>query len=209
MAVTSLEVPLRADARRRTTWHFRLPRWALPALMALCLLGVLATAGARISYAANYAPLKFEGASFGPRTAGFKPVGDGFATTRWLLTAKPGATATFQYGLTNSGSDPVTIYDVKEPPSDWLYMSYGWSSATVYGDDPHKLPVVLQPHQSIEFLLSIRQPPCALDTALTEIRALYIRYGAFGFTHDLIAPMVGEPLEPIEVCWQSRLGRAS
>jgi len=111
VTVTSPEVRYRVDLGRWDRWRWHIPWEALPFVIPLLLIGVLAAAGARIAYAATYQPLTFDaGGAFGPVT-GLTPMTDGFATTRWLVTAKPGATATFAYTLTNSGSDPVTIYD--------------------------------------------------------------------------------------------------
>jgi hypothetical protein len=204
VAVTSLEVPFRADLGRWSRWQWRVPWRALPVAIALLLLGVLAGAAARIDYAATYQPLTFEGGGmFGP-VSGLRPVNDGFETTRWLVTAKPGQSATFSYTLTNSGSDAVEIYDVPQASTDWIYMSYAWAPALDTTGPPHKLPVVIPAHKSIQLLFSIRQPPCRADSARTEIGALVVRYRAFGFSHTIVSPMTGHGLEPVDVCWDHR-----
>jgi hypothetical protein len=176
------------------------PRIPAPFVIGLLIVGVLAGAAVRIDYAARYQPIVFEGGSFGPASDGWKPVSDGFATTRWLLTAKPGTTSTFAYAITNSGADPVTIYDVPASPNDWIYESHGWSPV----DEPyevHQLPVVLHPHQAVEFLFSIRKPVCPGPGGRTEIGAIPIFYRAFGFSHMLLMPLSRDGMEPIEVCW--------
>lgn len=202
MAVTSIEVPFRADVGRWSRWHPRLPRWALPVAMALVLIGVLATAAMRIDYAANYQPLMFEGGgTVGPASAGLKPVNDGFEVTRWLLTAKPGTMATLAYTLANTGSDPVTVYDIPESPKYWIYTTYAWAPAMDFSGAHKQLPVVIAPHQAIELLFSIRQPPCKADSGREEINALVVNYRAFGFSHTMVAPFGAIGFEPIEVCW--------
>lgn len=201
MAVTSLEVPFRADLGRWSRWQWRIPRWALPVAMALVLIGVLATAAARIDYAVNYQPLTFDGGAFGPVT-GLTSVSDGFATTRWLLTAKPGTTGTFSYAITNSGSDPVTIYDVPQSRADWLYTSQAWAPAMDFTDS-NKLPVVIPPHKAIQLLFSIRKPVCPSGGG-TEIFGLTVRYRAFGFNRVVTLPLSGNLAQPIEVCFDPR-----
>ncbi len=204
MAVTFLEVPFRADVVYRDRLRWRRPRWLLPVVISLLIVGVLGGSAARITYAATYQPLAFDSGDYGPQSAGWKPVNDGFETTRWLLTAKAGATATFAYGIENRGSDPITIYDVPDAPGDWIYTSWRWASTLYYSPAIHRLPAVVAPHQTIELLYSIRKPACQPDTADTEINALVVHYRAFGFSHTLTAPMVGRTLEPIEVCWHQR-----
>jgi hypothetical protein len=198
VAVTSLEVPLRADLGRWDRWRWHWPRAAVPVLMALVLLGVLAGAGARIDYAANYQPLEL-GGSFGPASAGVRPVNDGFETTRWLLTAKPGATGTFAYGVYNNGSDPVTIDGVAASSYGWISTSARWAPFP-HQTDAHALPVVVPPHQYVELLFSIRKPTCPGHGGRDEIRRLAINTRAFGFTHTVALPLSGD-LAPIEVCW--------
>lgn len=199
MAVTSLEVPFRADVVHRQR-HWRWPRWLLPFTIGLLVVGVLAGSAARIAYAATYQPLVFEGGSSGPVTGGWKPVSDGFATTRWLLTAKPGTTATFEYAITNTGNDSVTLYAIPESPSDWLYTSYSWATVDDQSD-AHPLPVVLHPHQAVEYLLSIRKPTTCSPGGGTTVNGLVVPVRAFGFTHTLAVPLWQIGAEPIEVCW--------
>ena len=133
MAVTALEVPLRADVRRYR--KDRLPAWVRPLTIGVLLVAVLAAAGARIHYAATYQPLQFGSGTYGPYgSAGWKGVSDGWEVTRLLLVAKPGTTATYQYGIVNTGDDPVTIYDVPNDPKDWIYTSMAWTTRRPYID---------------------------------------------------------------------------
>jgi hypothetical protein len=67
----------------------------------------------------------------------------------------------------NSGSDPVTIYDVPDSPTDWMYMAYAW--APLNFDDSHTLPVVIPPHKAIQLLFSIRKPVCPGPGGRTEV----------------------------------------
>jgi hypothetical protein len=199
MAATALEVPLSADVRRYS--KHRLSDWVRPSTIGLLLVGVLAAAGARIGYAATYQPLSFGTGGYGPFTYdGFKPVSDGFATTRWLVVAKPGTTATFEYGIDNNGDDPVTIYDVPSSPDDFVAVSMAWAS---FRDERkvHKLPVVVPPHGVVELLLSIRKPVCPGNGMGATIDSLTIHYRAFGFSHIIEEPLFGTSVAPIEVCW--------
>ena len=200
MTVTSPEVRYRVDLGRWDRWRWHIPWEALPFVIPLLLIGVLAAAGARIAYAATYQPLTFDaGGAFGPVT-GLTPMTDGFATTRWLVTAKPGATATFAYTLTNSGSDPVTIYDLPGDPDDFVRISYAWAPAFDYGP-ARKLPVVIPAGKAIQLLLSIRNPICHNDGGFYSLDSLDVHYRAFGFSHVFEAPLSGRTLQPIEICW--------
>lgn len=199
MTATVVDLPLSADIRRYS--KHRLSDWLRPWTIGLVLAAVLAGAAARIVYAVTYQPLYFGTGSYGPFTFdGFKPVSDGFATTRWLLVAKPGTRATFEYGIDNNGDDPVTIYDVPPDPYDPVALSMAWAPLT-NERAVHKLPVVVPPHGVVELLVSIRKPACNGDGGMT-IDSLTIHYRAFGFSHAIDEPLFGDAVAPIEVCWQ-------
>jgi len=203
VTVTPAEVPYRVDLGRWDRWRWHIPWEALPFVIPLLLIGVLAAAGARIAYAATYQPLTFDAtAMYGP-VSGLTEVSDGFETTRWLVTAKPGATATYTHTLTNTGPEAVTLYDVPDSPDDFVYTSYAWAPAFANGP-AHKLPVVIPAGKAIQLLFSIRKPVCGPDGGATEIAGLTLHYRAFGFSHDLYMPLVGRDLQPFEVCWQQR-----
>lgn len=208
MTVTALDEPYRAarDHRAGIEWweDHGWPPLPLPLLIAVLLVAVLTVAAVRVNYAATYQPLYFGTGAVGPATFDlFKPVSDKFAVTRWLVIAKPGETATFEYGVENNGSDPVTIYDVPTSPDDYIYVSMGWESIREHGQH-HALPVVVRPHETVELLLSIRKPACDPNGADYTINHLLIHYRAFGFSHILDSPLYGNTTAPIEVCWYQR-----
>jgi len=207
VAATSLDLPAWADRGNppginlwsRGAW----PRIPFPVLVAVLLVAVLGAASARIAYAATYQPLSFGGGSYGPfNGSGLKPLNDGFGTSRWVVVAKPGAMATFMYAIENDGDDPVTIYDVPDSPDDFIYTSMAWTPLEQFEPDstPHRLPVVVRPHQTIELLLSIRVPECAKDSGSYEINSLTIHSRAFGFSHTISLPLYGNTVEPIVSC---------
>lgn len=204
MGVTALEAHVRTDRSAGLDWwdNHGWPPVPLPILMVIVLVAVLAGGAARISYAATYQPLEIGTGAIGPATGeGFKPISDGFETTRWLLVAKPGTTATFEFGVYNNGSDPVTIYDAPQSPDDPVVISMAWAPFRD-GVQPRRLPVVVRPHQLVELRLSIRKPTdCPGNGMGAEINSLTIHYGAFGFNHSIEAPMVGDGFAPIEVCY--------
>ncbi|MDQ1684258.1 MAG: hypothetical protein QOC82_995 [Frankiaceae bacterium] len=174
------------------------PPIPLPLVIGVLLVAVLAAAGARIDYAATYQPLQF-GGSFGPVTPdSLDAVSDGFDTTRWLVVGAPGAIATLEYGLRNTGSDPVTVYDVPSDPYDPVKLSMGW--ATLRDPTPRALPVVIPPHGSVELLLSIRNPVCQPNGGHYSLDHLVVHYRAFGFSHTLDQPLYGFGMAPIEIC---------
>jgi hypothetical protein len=201
VTATAVEAPLRADIRRYS--KHQLSDWVRPFTIGLVLVAVLAGAGARIGYAATYQPLEFGSGGYGPFTAdAFKPVSDGFETTRWLLVAKPGTTATFEYAIANNGDDPVTLYDVPPAPDDWIQTSMAWEPLR-NGATVQKLPVVIKPHQSVELLYSIRKPSCAGEAGFTTLESVTLHYRAFGFSHTVEEPLQGWNVQPIVVCWAS------
>jgi len=201
VGVAALEAPVRTNRAAGLDWwdNHGWPPVPLPILMVMALVAICAIAVARVDYAVTYQPLRFGNGAYGP-VSGFEAVDDGFATTRWLLVAKAGATGTFEYGVYNDGDDPVTIYDVPQPTDDVVYTSMAWATMQDR-DDVHKLPVVVPPHKTVELLFSVRKPPCPGNGVGMTIDSLVVHYRAFGVSHAVDLPLSGFSVAPIEVCW--------
>lgn len=200
MAVTSLEVPLRADVVR---WRpRRLPRWALPALVVLLLLGVLAGAGLRIANVYSFQPLGSGSGGVGPLPYGgpMETANDGLVDTQYVLVGPAGVTGTVQYPLGNNSDQPVRLLGLGSGAS---ITSLNWATESD-PSTPRTFPITLQPHESLTLLVTVTKPTFCGGGTFYSVIGLPIRYEAMGVTHTyVLALQTGEQNNqylPIVLC---------
>lgn len=204
MAVTALEVPYRADHVHR--WRRpRLPRWTLPIVVGLLIVGALAGAGARVAYVYSFQPFGFGGGFIGPEPYGgnIKIASDGLADTEYVLVGAPGARGTVAFPFGNDSDQDVRVLGAES--NDDLIASLRWASNTDAAPIPHSFPMTLKAHQSMTLLVTVTKPSYCGSGRYDAIIGIPIRYEAFGVTHTYQLPLrPGSPLDhdhlPIALC---------
>jgi hypothetical protein len=199
VAVTSLEVPYRADAAR---WpRFRAPRWLLPLLMALLMIGVVTGAALRIAYVYSFQP-------FGPGSGSLGPVqwrsvqiaNDGLADTEYVLAGPPGSTATLQYPLANLSDKDVRVLGLG---SGSEITSLGWTTLT--DSTPRAFPMTLKPHESLTLLVTVTKPSYCGSALADVVTGIPLRFEALGVERTsavLLRPggLLDHNYIPIDLC---------
>lgn len=204
MAVTSLEVPYRADLVR--WWRRpRLPRWALPVLAVLLILGVLAGAGMRIAYVYSFQPFGYGGGFVGPvpYDGAIKTATDGLADTQYVLVGSPGTTGTVAYPMGNVSDTDVRVLGVL--PQDDLITSLHWSVSVASAPIPQSFPMTLKAHESMTLLVTVTKPSYCGTATYESVIGIPIRYEALGVTHTYVLPLqtgsaLGHDDIPIVLC---------
>ena len=182
-----------------------MPRWALPAVVALLILGVLAGAGAGIAYVYRFQPFGVGDGFVGPVPYGgnIKIATDGLADTEYVLVGQPGATGTVAYPMGNMSDTDVRILGAL--PEDDLITSLRWSVSVAPAPMHQSFPMTLKAHQSMTLLVTVTKPSYCGTALYESLIGIPIRYQALGVTHTYVLPLrPGSPLGhndiPIALC---------
>ena len=207
MAVTSLEVPFRADRPRDPAVEWW-DRWGWPPVplrivIVLLLAGVLAGAAARLDYVYSFQPFGFGSGGVGPTPYGgsVKTASDGLADTEYVLVGTPGTTGTVEYPLGNRSDQDVRVLGLA--PGTRI-TSLHWSTLR----DPftrQSFPMTLRAHDSLTLLVTVTKPTFCGEGRYDALIGIPIRYEAMGVAHTYVLSLApggpfGDSNIPILLC---------
>lgn len=203
MAVTSLEVPFRADPVEWWRWR-GWPPVPLPILMVIALLAVLAGSAYRLNDVYSFQPFGYGSGFVGPEPYGgsIKTASDGLADTQYVLVGTPGTTGTIAYPMGNRSGEDVRVLGLG---SDSQVGSLHWALNTDSAPIPRSFPMTLKPGESFTLLVTVTKPTFCGTGRYDAIIGIPIRYEALGITHTYLLPLspggpLGDTNIPIALC---------